>query len=76
MANVGNNRPNATSEEEPLLGQPGDATLESGQPLYYNLWLGELLLFFVPLRNPIQDLWTLGLEGRWRSSRNTEWMAR
>lgn len=38
-------RPQGTSEEEPLLGQQGDASLESGQPLYYNFWLGELALF-------------------------------
>ena len=37
-----NRQQEGTSEEEPLLGQPGDASLESGQPLYYNLWLGEL----------------------------------
>lgn len=42
-----------TSEEEPLLGQQGDASLESGQPLYYNFWLGKLalspsLFIFVP----------------------------
>jgi hypothetical protein len=30
------------SEEEPLLGQRGDAQQVDGQPLYYNLWIGEL----------------------------------
>ncbi|KAK6440348.1 hypothetical protein LTR95_003429 [Oleoguttula sp. CCFEE 5521] len=29
-----------TSEEEPLLGRSGDASLEEGKPLYYNLVLG------------------------------------
>jgi len=29
-----------TSEEEPLLGGPGDASQEKEQPLYYNFWLG------------------------------------
>jgi hypothetical protein len=29
-------------EEEPLLGEPGDASQEQGKPLYYNLWLGKL----------------------------------
>jgi hypothetical protein len=28
------------SEDEPLLGQRGDASQMSGQPLWYNLWLG------------------------------------
>ena len=28
------------SEEEPLLGQRGDASQIEGQPLYYNLWIG------------------------------------
>lgn len=28
------------SEEEPLLGQRGDASQAAGQPLYYNLWIG------------------------------------
>ena len=31
-----------TSEEEPLLGGPGDASQEKEQPLYYNFWLGML----------------------------------
>jgi hypothetical protein len=31
-----------TSEEEPLLGEPGDATQREGKPLYYNFVLGEL----------------------------------
>ena len=39
-----NNRQQGVSEEEPLLGEAGDASQESGQPLYYNFWLGELLL--------------------------------
>jgi hypothetical protein len=29
------------SEEEPLLGQRGDASQIEGQPLYYNLWIGK-----------------------------------
>jgi hypothetical protein len=29
------------SEEEPLLGQRGDASQQEGLPLYYNLWIGE-----------------------------------
>jgi len=33
-------RPQGTSEEEPLLGEPGDAQQEDGKPLYYNLFLG------------------------------------
>ncbi|KAF1931896.1 uncharacterized protein M421DRAFT_417634 [Didymella exigua CBS 183.55] len=28
------------SEEEPLLGQRGDASQTDGQPLYHNLWIG------------------------------------
>lgn len=28
------------SEEEPLLGQRGDASQPEGQPLYHNLWIG------------------------------------
>jgi hypothetical protein len=28
------------SEDEPLLGQRGDASQMDGQPLYMNLWLG------------------------------------
>ena len=28
------------SEEEPLLGDRGDASQADGQPLYYNLWIG------------------------------------
>jgi hypothetical protein len=31
-----------TSEEEPLLGEPGDATQREGKPLYYNFILGKL----------------------------------
>lgn len=30
-----------TSEEEPLLGGRGDASLPAGKPLYYNFILGE-----------------------------------
>ena len=30
------------SEEEPLLGGPGDASQEDGQPLWWNLGLGKL----------------------------------
>ena len=36
-------RMRGTSEEEPLLGSPGDASQEEGKPLYYNFVLGELL---------------------------------
>ena len=32
-----------TGEEEPLLGEPGDASQEQGKPLYYNFVLGKLL---------------------------------
>ncbi len=28
-------------EQEPLLGQPGDAALPEGKPLQYNLIIGE-----------------------------------
>lgn len=28
-------------EDEPLLGRAGDASLEEGQPLYYNFWIGQ-----------------------------------
>lgn len=31
-----------TSEEEPLLGGRGDASLPEGRPLYWNLILGEM----------------------------------
>ena len=31
-----------TGEEEPLLGEPGDASQEQGKPLYYNFVLGKL----------------------------------
>lgn len=48
MENDREHRPQGTSEEEPLLGQQGDASLESGQPLYYNFWLGELSYFSLP----------------------------
>ena len=34
-----------TSEEEPLLGEPGDASQQEGKPLYYNLVLGTLLMY-------------------------------
>ena len=30
-----------TGEDEPLLGRRGDASQTEGQPLYWNLWLGE-----------------------------------
>lgn len=29
-----------TSEEDPLLGSPGDASQQEGKPLYYNFFLG------------------------------------
>lgn len=35
-------RPHGTSEEEPLLGEQGDASLPQGKPLYNNLVLGQL----------------------------------
>ena len=31
-----------TAEEEPLLGERGDASQREGKPLYYNFLLGEL----------------------------------
>ena len=31
-----------TAEEEPLLGERGDASQREGKPLYYNFILGEL----------------------------------
>lgn len=31
-----------TSEEEPLLGESGDASQKEGKPLYHNLVLGKL----------------------------------
>jgi hypothetical protein len=31
-------------EQEPLLGRPGDASLEEGLPLYNNLIIGTILL--------------------------------
>lgn len=30
-----------TGEDEPLLGRRGDASQIEGEPLYWNLWLGE-----------------------------------
>lgn len=30
-----------TAEEEPLLGERGDASQREGKPLYYNFILGE-----------------------------------
>jgi hypothetical protein len=30
-----------TSEEDPLLGSPGDASQQEGKPLYYNFFLGK-----------------------------------
>ena len=39
-----------TSEEEPLLGDPGDASLQEGKPLYYNFVLGELSMMSFVLR--------------------------
>lgn len=62
MADDNRQQQQGVSEEEPLLGQPGDATLESGQPLYYNLWLGELALEHLPY-SPISE------ETRWRRMR-------
>ena len=38
-----------TSEEEPLLGGRGDASLPEGKPLYYNLVLGQLAWSLVSL---------------------------
>lgn len=35
------------SEEEPLLGRRGDASQTEGQPLYQNLWIGEVKNFDV-----------------------------
>lgn len=34
-------RPQGTSEEEPLLGGPGDASQEESKPLYHNLYIGK-----------------------------------
>jgi hypothetical protein len=31
-------------EQEPLLGRPGDASLQEGLPLYHNLIIGTVLL--------------------------------
>lgn len=31
---------NTAGEDEPLLGAPGGASQQDGQPLYYNLFLG------------------------------------
>jgi len=33
-------RPGAVGEEEPLLGERGDAQQQNGKPLYYNFVLG------------------------------------
>lgn len=41
MSNEEEQRVPATSEEEPLLGGRGDASLPEGKPLYYNFILGE-----------------------------------
>jgi hypothetical protein len=34
----------ASSEQEPLLGRPGDASQKTGQPLYANLYIGTAIL--------------------------------
>ena len=34
----------ASSEQEPLLGRPGDATQRPGQGLYYNFFTGTAIL--------------------------------
>lgn len=34
----------ASSEQEPLLGRPGDATQKQDQALYFNLWNGTGIL--------------------------------
>lgn len=36
-----NRRQPGTSEEEPLLGQRGDASQQEGKPLYHNFIIGE-----------------------------------
>ena len=41
MSNEEEQRVPGTSEEEPLLGVRGDASLPEGKPLYYNFILGE-----------------------------------
>lgn len=37
------NAARGAGEEEPLLGQRGDASQMEGQPLFMNLWLGMYL---------------------------------
>jgi hypothetical protein len=34
-------------DDEPLLGRPGDASQQDGQPIYYNLIIGKLLISFI-----------------------------
>lgn len=41
MSNAEGTRVHGTSEEEPLLGGRGDASLPEGKPLYMNFVLGR-----------------------------------
>jgi hypothetical protein len=34
--------PEGPGEDEPLLGQPGDASQQEGRPLYFNLIIGQI----------------------------------
>ncbi|KAG0645361.1 hypothetical protein D0Z07_8898 [Hyphodiscus hymeniophilus] len=44
-------------EDEPLLGRPGDASQESGQPIYYNLITGTAVIAQVGIVLLVASVW-------------------